>query len=88
MKTWDIDDKTNERTIQLVEKYSYFGSTLMEYWKSEIEVKTRIDVAKEATNKQLTIFCSSVDLEIRKKLVKEAACGILLHTRETMTLGR
>lgn len=79
---------TNEVKIQLTEKYRYLGKTLMADWKSEIEVKRRIAMSKEAFNKRKNLFSSSMDLENRKLLVKCYVWSILLYRCETWALEK
>lgn len=39
-------------------------------WKNRIELKTKIPKARKAFNKKKNLVCSSMDLEMRKELVK------------------
>jgi hypothetical protein len=43
-------------------------------------------MAKGASNKRRTLFTSTLDLELRKKLVKCYVWSIALHGAETWTL--
>jgi hypothetical protein len=45
-----------------------------------------IDVAKTAFNKKRALFTSTLDLELRKKLVKCYVWSIALYGAETWTL--
>jgi rhamnogalacturonyl hydrolase YesR len=49
-------------------------------------MKCRIDMAKTAFNKKRTLFTSTLDLELRKKLVTCYVWGIALYGAETLTL--
>ena len=50
------------------------------------EIKCRIAMAKAAFNKKRTLFTSTLDLELRKKLVKCYVWSIALYGAETWTL--
>ena len=50
------------------------------------EIKCRIAMAKAAFNKKRTLFSSTLDLELRKKLVKCYIWSIALYGGETWTL--
>jgi hypothetical protein len=52
------------------------------------EIKSRIDVAKAAVKKQRALFASTLDLRLRKKLVKYYSWNIVLHDAETWTLRK
>jgi hypothetical protein len=50
------------------------------------EIKCRIAMAKSAFNKKRTLFTSTLNLELRKKLVKCYVWSIALYSAETWTL--
>ena len=50
------------------------------------EIKCRIAMAKAAFNKKRTLFTSTLDLELRKKLVKCYVWSMALYGAETWTL--
>jgi hypothetical protein len=50
------------------------------------EIKSRIAIAKAAFNKKKTLFTSTLDLNLRKKLVKCYIWTIALYGAETWTL--
>jgi hypothetical protein len=52
------------------------------------EIKSRIAMAKSALNKKKTLFTSTLDLNLRKKLVKCYIWGIALYGAETWTLRK
>jgi len=51
-----------------------------------LEIKCRIAMAKAAFNKKTTLFTSTLDLELRMKLVKCYIWSIALYGAETWTL--
>ena len=63
-----IDQKQLENVESF--KYLYLGSILTNDGRGTCEIKCRIAMAKAAFNKKKTPFTSTLDLELRKKLVK------------------
>ena len=77
-----IDQKQQEN----VEFFKYLGSILTNDGRCSCEIKFRIAMAKVAFNKNRALFTSTLDLELRKKLVKCYICSIALYGAETWTL--
>ena len=48
----------------------------------DTKIKSRIDVAEAALNRNKTLFFSKLDLHLRKKLVKCYVWGIVLYGAE------
>jgi hypothetical protein len=69
-----------------VESFKYFGSILTNNGRCTCEIKCRIAMAKTAFNKKRTLFTSTLDLELRKKLVKCYIWSIALYGAERWTL--
>ena len=65
--------------------FKYLGSILTNDGRYTCEIKCRIAMAKAALNKK-TLFTSTLDLELRKKLVKCYVWSIALYGAETWTL--
>ena len=53
-----------------MESFKYFGNILTNDGRCTCEIKCKIAMAKPAFNKKRTLFTSTLDLELRKKLVK------------------
>jgi hypothetical protein len=60
----------DEKQLENVESFKYLGSILINDGRSTCEIKCRIARAKAAFNKKRDHFISTLDLELRKKLVK------------------
>jgi len=69
-----------------VELFKYLGSVLTNGGRCTCEIKCRIAMAKAAFNKKRTLFTSTSDLGLRKKLVKCYIWSIVLYGAETWTL--
>ena len=69
-----------------MESFKYLGSILTNDGRCTCEIKCRIAMVKAALNKKRTLFTSTLDLELRKKLVKCYIWCIALYGAETWTL--
>jgi hypothetical protein len=70
-----------------VESFKYLSSILTNDGRCTCEIKCRVAMAKAAFNKKRTLFTSTFDLELRKKLVKCYIWSIALYGAETWTLA-
>jgi len=59
------------------------GSSLTNEGRCTYEIKCRIVMAKAAFNKEEALFTSTLNLELRKKLVKCYIWSIALYAAET-----
>jgi len=69
-----------------VESFKYFGSILTSDGRYPCEIKSRIAMAKAASNKMKNLFTSTLDLNLRKKLVKCYIWTMAFYGAETSTL--
>ena len=60
------------------------GSILTNDGRSTCEIKCRIAMAKAAFNKKRTLFTSTLDLKLRKKLLKFYIWSIALYGAENL----
>ena len=60
----------DQKQLENVEPFKYLGSILTNDGRCTCEIKCRIPMAKAAFNKKRALFTSTLDLELRKKLVK------------------
>ena len=67
-----------------MESFKYLGSMLTNDGRCTCEIKSRIAMAKAAFNKK-AVFSSTLDLELRKKLVKCYIWSKALYGAETGT---
>jgi hypothetical protein len=75
----------NQKQLKNVEYFKYLGSMLTNDARCTCEIKSRIAMAKAAFNKKRVIFTSTLDLKLRKKLVKCYTWSITLYGAETWT---
>jgi hypothetical protein len=69
-----------------VESFKYLGSILTNDGRCTCEIKCRIAMAKAAFNKKRALFTSTLDLELRKKVVKCYIWSKALYGAEIWTL--
>ena len=69
-----------------MESFKYLGSILTNDGRCTCEIKCRIAMAKFTFNKNKALFISTLDLELRKKLVKCYILSMALYGAETWTL--
>jgi len=69
-----------------VESFKYLGSILTNDGRCTYEIKCRTAMAKAAFNKKRALCTSTLDLELRKKLVRCYIWSIALYGAETWTL--
>jgi len=75
-----------QKQLENLESFKCFGSILTNDGRCTCEIKCRIAMAKAAFNKKRTLFTRTLDLELRKKLVKCYVWSIALDGAETWTL--
>ena len=76
----------DHKQLENVEYFKYLVSILINDGRCTCEIKCRIAMAKAAFNKKKALFTSTLDLELRKKLVKRYIWSIALYGAETWTL--
>jgi hypothetical protein len=71
------------KTTGKLKSFKYLGNILTNNKKFTFEMKCRIAMAKTAFNKKMALFSSTLDLELRKKIVKCYIWSIDLYGAET-----
>jgi len=64
----------DQKQLENVEAFKYLGSILINDGRCTCEIKCRIVMVKAAFNKKKALFTSTLDLELKKKLVKCYIC--------------
>jgi hypothetical protein len=73
----------DQKQLENVEYFKYLGGILTNDGRCTCEIKCRVAVAKAAFNKKRTLFTRTLDLELRKKLVKCYVWSIASYGAET-----
>jgi len=76
----------DQKQLENVESFKYLGNILTNDGRCTCEIKCRITMTKAAFNKKMAIFTNTLDLELRKKLVKCYIWSIALYGVETRTI--
>jgi hypothetical protein len=76
----------DQKQLENVESFKYLGSILTNDGRCTGEIKCRTAMAKAAFNKKRALFTRTLDLELRKKLVKCYIWNIALYGAETWTV--
>ena len=76
----------DQKQLENVESFKYLGSILTNDGRCTCENKCRTAMAKAAFNKKRALFSSTLNLELRKKLVKCYIWSIALCDAESWTL--
>ena len=76
----------DQKQLENVEFIKYLRSILTNDGRSTCEIKCSIPMTKAAINKKKALFTSTLDLELRKELVKCYIWSIALYGAETWTL--
>ena len=77
----------DQKQLENVESFKYLASILTNNGRYTCEIKRSIAMAKAAFNKNRALFTSTLDLELRNKLVKCYIWSIALYGAETWTIG-
>ena len=77
----------DKKRLKNVESSKYLDSILTNDGRCTCEIKCRIVMATAAFNKKRTLFTSTLDLELRKKLVKCYIWSVALYGAETWPYG-
>ena len=76
----------DHKQLDNVESFKYLGSMLTNDGRCTCEIKPMIAMAKAAFNKKRALFTSTLDIKLRKKLVKCYIWSIALYGAKTWTL--
>jgi hypothetical protein len=76
----------DQKQLENMESFKYLGSILTNDGKCTCEIKCMITMAKATYNKKSNLFTSTLDLELRKKLVSCYVWSIALYGAESWTL--
>ena len=74
--------------VEQVKQFKYLGSVITEDGKCEVEVKTRIALAKTAFSRRKELLTKRMNRRVRKRLVKTIVWPILMYGCETWTLRK
>lgn len=68
--------------MKQVDWYKYLGN---KEWMSEQDIRSRIHTVQETFNRKKVILCTTMNMNLRKRLVKSFIWSVLLYELETWT---
>jgi len=81
-----VTNMIDQKQLENVECFKYLDSMLTNDGRCTCEIKSKIAMAKAAFNKKKNLFTSTLDLNLRKKLIKCYIWSMALYGAETWTL--
>src|SRR6476619_7613271 len=76
------------QSVEQVSKFRYLGLLISEDGRCLDDVKTRIEMAKDAFNKRKDLLTSSIRVDLRKRLGKTLVWPVVLYGCETWTMRK
>ncbi|KAI5644176.1 reverse transcriptase (RNA-dependent DNA polymerase) domain-containing protein [Phthorimaea operculella] len=83
-----LNVKLDNLLIQQVKKFTYLGSIIEEAGRSDMEIRTRIAIAKKAFTSNRYIYSSKIGINIRKKLIKTYIWSVALYGSESWNITK
>ena len=67
-----------------VTKFKYLGAWITEDGRSDLEVRTRIAMAKESFSKRRELLTKGLNVDTKKKIIKTLVWSVALYGCETL----
>ena len=84
----EINISIDGQKVEQVSKFKYLGAWITEDGRSEVEIRTRIGMAKDAFNKRKELLTRGMSKEVKKKIVKTVIWSVALYSAETWSLRK
>ena len=81
-----IDIYVNGERIEQVTKFKYFGPLLTEDGKCDVEIRSRLAMAKDAFNKRKELLSRRMNIDTKKRVVKALIWSVAQYGAETWAL--
>lgn len=82
-----LNIRIDNKRIETVSQFKYLGSLVNDRWDPQMEIKSRIEQAKQAFLKYKKLFCDpNLSFSTKYRLVKCYVWSVLLYGMETWTL--
>ena len=82
------DIRIKGESIEQVDSFKYLGCNISSNINCSQEVEQRLTMEKKLLTEKRSIFCGSLEKELRKKLVKFFVWSVVLYGAEIWTLRR
>ena len=83
-----IDIITEGKNVEQVKKFRYLGVIVTEDGRCDVEIETRIGMAKDAFNKRRELLSQRMDRKLKKKIIKAVVWSVALYGSETWTMRK
>ena len=85
----NVSVTANGQTLEQVQKFKYLGQWITDDGRCELEVRSRIEMARSVFLKMRDVLTSqSISLEVRKRLVRCYVLSTFLYASESWTLSK
>ena len=81
-----IDIYVNGERIEQVTKFKYLGAWLTEDGKCDVEIRSRLAMAKDAFNKRKELLSKRMNIDTKKRIAKALVWSVALYGAETWAL--
>jgi Reverse transcriptase (RNA-dependent DNA polymerase) len=86
--TEELNIMLNDNKLEQVTHFKYLGGEIVQDGRSSTEIKKRIAMGKDAFNKRKVLLTKSLDLQLKKRIVKSTIWSVVLYACETWTLTK
>ena len=76
------------KNMEQVKKFRYLGAMITEDGRCDVEIKTRIGMAKDAFNKRRELLTQRMDRKFKKKIIKAVVWSVACYGLETWTMRK
>lgn len=83
-----VNTNLEGQKIEQVNRFKYLGSWITDDGRSELEIKSRIGMAKTAFNKRKELLTQKMSSHVKKKIIKTVIWSTALYAAETWTLRK
>ena len=76
------------KNVEQVKKFRYLGVIITVDDRCDVEIETRIGMAKDAFNKRRELLSQRMDRKLKKKIIKAVVWSVALYGSETWTMRK
>ena len=84
----EINISIDGQKVEQVNKFKYLGAWITEDGRNEVEIRTRLGMAKDAFSKRKELLTRRMSKEVKKKIVKMVTWSVALYSTETWSLRK
>ena len=84
----DVNISLDGRVVEQVKKFRYLGVIMTEDGRCDLEIKTRIAMAKDAFSKRRELLVRSMNIKTKKRIIKAVVWSVAMYGCETWTMRK